>query len=204
MARAHGHRRGAPGRRGVRVGRRRRRRFGGRPDREAQGRVAHDRVRGRPREGAPADRALRLRHGPRLPRGPDPAAARRCDGHRAGEGIDVYFDNVGGDHLEAALEVFNDGGRAALCGAITSYNEEHRSPGPDNLWHAITRGLTLRGWTTPSHLHHWPDFVAEVGPWVRDGRIVWDETVRDGLDHAVDAFLDLMRGGNVGKMLVRL
>ncbi|MGN6444998.1 NADP-dependent oxidoreductase [Amnibacterium sp.] len=125
-------------------------------------------------------------------------------GTEQGEGIDVYFDNVGGDHLEAALEVFNDGGRAALCGAITSYNDEHRAPGPDNLFHVITRGLTLRGWTTPNHLHRWPDFVAEVAPWVRDGRLVWDETVRDGLDHAVDAFLDLMRGGNVGKMLVRL
>jgi NADPH-dependent curcumin reductase CurA len=125
-------------------------------------------------------------------------------GTEQGEGIDVYFDNVGGDHLEAALEVFNDGGRAALCGAITSYSEEGRSPGPDNLWHVITRGLTLKGWTSPSYRHRWPAFVEEVGPWVRDGRIVADETVREGLGNAVDAFLDLMRGGNTGKMLVRL
>ena len=125
-------------------------------------------------------------------------------GTEQGEGIDVYFDNVGGDHLEAALEVFNDRGRAALCGAIATYNAAERAPGPDNLDHVITRGLTIRGWTTPSYLHRWPAFVAEVGPWVQQGRIVADETVRDGLDHAVDAFLELMRGGNTGKMLVRL
>jgi NADPH-dependent curcumin reductase CurA len=125
-------------------------------------------------------------------------------GTEDGEGIDVYFDNVGGDHLEAALEVFNDGGRAALCGAIAGYNDEGRSPGPDNLWHAISRGLTLRGFTVPGYFQHFPAFAAEVGPWVREGRIVFDETVREGIDGAVDAFLDLMRGANTGKMLVRL
>jgi NADPH-dependent curcumin reductase CurA len=125
-------------------------------------------------------------------------------GTAQGQGIDVYFDNVGGDHLEAALEVFNDGGRAALCGAIAGYNEERRSPGPDNLWHVITRGLTLQGFTVPTWFRFFPDFVAEVAPWVASGRIVSDETVREGLDSAVDAFLDLMRGGNTGKMLVRL
>ena len=125
-------------------------------------------------------------------------------GREDGEGIDVYFDNVGGDHLEAAIEVFNDGGRAALCGAIAGYNDERRSPGPDNLWFAITRGLTLRGFTVPGYLQHFPAFLEEAVPWVQDGRLVHDETVREGIGSAVDAFLDLMRGGNTGKMLVRL
>jgi hypothetical protein len=125
-------------------------------------------------------------------------------GTEQGEGIDVYFDNVGGDHLEAALEVFNDGGRAALCGAIAGYNDAERAPGPDNLWHVITRGLTLQGFTLPTWFRFFPDFLAEVGPWVAEGRVVSDETVREGIDSAVDAFLDLMRGGNTGKMLVRL
>jgi NADPH-dependent curcumin reductase CurA len=125
-------------------------------------------------------------------------------GREDGEGIDVAFDNVGGDHLEAALEVCNDGARIALCGAIAAYNDERRSPGPDNLFLAITRRLVLRGFTVPSFLHLFPRFAAEVGPWVADGRVVFDETVRDGLDSAVDAFLDLMRGANTGKMLVRL
>jgi NADPH-dependent curcumin reductase CurA len=125
-------------------------------------------------------------------------------GREDGEGIDVYFDNVGGDHLEAALEVCNDGARIALCGAIAAYNDERRSPGPDNVYLAITRGLTLRGFTVPSYFGLLPRFAAEVGPWVADGRVVFDETVRDGLGAAVDAFLDLMRGANTGKMLVRL
>ena len=125
-------------------------------------------------------------------------------GREQGEGIDVYFDNVGGDHLQAAIEVFNDGGRAALCGAIAGYNDERRAPGPDNLWLAITRGLTLRGFTIPTMFRFFPAFLEEVTPWVADGRIVSDETVREGFDSAVDAFLDLMRGANTGKMLVRL
>ncbi|MBW4042280.1 MAG: NADP-dependent oxidoreductase [Acidobacteria bacterium] len=125
-------------------------------------------------------------------------------GREQGQGIDVYFDNVGGDHLEAALEVFNDGGRAALCGAIAGYNDERRAPGPDNLWLAITRGLTLRGFTVPTWFRFFPGFLEEVAPWVADGRIVFDETVRDGFDATIDAFLDLMRGANTGKMLVRL
>ena len=125
-------------------------------------------------------------------------------GREQGQGIDVYFDNVGGDHLQAAIEVFNDGGRAALCGAIAGYNDERRSPGPDNLWLAITRGLTLRGFTIPTMFGFFPAFLEEVTPWVADGRLVFDETVRDGFDSAVDAFLDLMRGANTGKMLVRL
>jgi NADPH-dependent curcumin reductase CurA len=125
-------------------------------------------------------------------------------GRRQGEGIDVYFDNVGGDHLEAALEVCNDGGRVVLCGAIAGYNDERRAPGPDNLWLAITRGLTLRGFTVPTWFRFFPAFLEEVAPWVADGRIVFDETVREGFDATVDAFLDLMRGANTGKMLVRL
>jgi NADPH-dependent curcumin reductase CurA len=125
-------------------------------------------------------------------------------GTQQGQGIDVYFDNVGGDHLEAAIEVFNDGGRAALCGAIAGYNDERRAPGPDNLWFAITRGLTLRGFTVPTWFRFFPAFLEEVVPWVREGRIVFDETVREGFGSTVDAFLDLMRGANTGKMLVRL
>jgi len=125
-------------------------------------------------------------------------------GARDGEGIDVYFDNVGGDHLEAALDLMNDGGRLALCGAISSYNATERAPGPDNMWHAITRGLTLQGFTVNKYMHLFKEFAEKVGPWVASGEIVFDETVVDGIDNSVDAFLDLMKGANVGKMLVRI
>ncbi|KQO64411.1 NADP-dependent oxidoreductase [Curtobacterium sp. Leaf261] len=121
-----------------------------------------------------------------------------------GDGIDVYFDNVGGDHLEAALEVFNDGGRGAICGAISAYNETGRAPGPDNIGNLITRALTLRGFTIGAYLDRFPEFAAAMGPWLAEGDVVFDETVRDGVENTVDAFLDLMRGANTGKMVVAI
>ncbi len=82
----------------------------------------------------------------------------------ASDGIDVYFDNVGGDHLEAALDVFNNGGRAALCGAISSYNETQAQPGPRNMSNIITRGLTLRGFTLPPT---WASHASSTRRWRR-------------------------------------
>lgn len=121
----------------------------------------------------------------------------------APEGVDVYFDNVGGDHLEAALDVMNTGGRIALCGAITGYNRTERPAGPDNMANIVTRSLTLRGFTLAAHLDLAPEFNARMAEWFGAGEIVYDETVVDGIEHTVDAFLDMMRGANTGKMLVR-
>ena len=121
----------------------------------------------------------------------------------APEGIDVYFDNVGGDQLEAALGAFANGGRAALCGAISQYNATEAPTGPRNMANIITRGLTLKGFTVGNYLHHFPAFAAEMAGWLASGDVVYDETVVDGIDHAVDALLGLMRGENTGKMVVR-
>ncbi|MGN0102482.1 MAG: NADP-dependent oxidoreductase [Dietzia sp.] len=136
--------------------------------------------------------------------GPIRELLREHFGAENGEGIDVYFDNVGGDHLEAALDLMNDGGRLALCGAISSYNATERTPGPDNMWHAISRGLTLQGFTVNNYMHLFSEFADTVGPWVASGELTFDETVVDGIDNSVDAFLDLMKGANTGKMLVRI
>ncbi|MDQ0260612.1 NADP-dependent oxidoreductase [Sinomonas atrocyanea] len=122
----------------------------------------------------------------------------------APEGIDVFFDNVGGEHLEAALEAFNDGGRAALCGAISAYNATERPAGPDNMSNLITRGLSLRGFTLGHYLHLAPEFTERMTAWFAAGSIAYDETIVDGIEHTVDAFLDMMRGANTGKMLVRV
>ncbi|MGW5145165.1 NADP-dependent oxidoreductase [Rhodococcus koreensis] len=122
----------------------------------------------------------------------------------AGDGIDVYFDNVGGDHLEAALDVMRPGGRAALCGAIAAYNATERTPGPDNMVNIISRGLTLEGFTLGNYTHVFPEFAAKMGPWLASGDVVHDETVVDGIENSVDAFLQLMRGANVGKMLLKV
>ncbi|KQQ11263.1 NADP-dependent oxidoreductase [Rathayibacter sp. Leaf296] len=122
----------------------------------------------------------------------------------APDGIDVYFDNVGGDHLEAALDAFRDGGRAALCGAIAGYNSTDRPAGPDNMANIITRGLTLRGFTLSGYLDRAPEFDRLMSGWFQEGRIAYDETVVDGIENSVEAFLSMMRGGNTGKMVVRV
>jgi NADPH-dependent curcumin reductase CurA len=122
----------------------------------------------------------------------------------APDGIDVYFDNVGGEHLEAAISSLNTFGRAALSGAISQYNLEEAPPGPRNLWLAITNRLTLRGFIVSDHADRTPDLLAEVGRWLREGRLRVGETVVDGIENAPDAFLGMLRGENLGKMLVRL
>lgn len=122
----------------------------------------------------------------------------------APDGIDVFFDNVGGDHLEAALDAFNTGGRAALCGAISRYNATERAAGPDNMSNMITRGLRLEGFTLGSYLHLASEFQQRVAPWFTAGELTYDETVVDGIDNTVDAFLAMMNGANTGKMLVRI
>lgn len=119
------------------------------------------------------------------------------------DGVDVFFDNVGGDHLTAALDVMNDGGRVALCGAIAGYNTTDRLPGPDNMANLITRGLRLEGFTLGGYLHHGAEFRELMTGWFADGKIAYDETVVDGIENAPQAFLDMMRGANTGKMVVR-
>jgi hypothetical protein len=125
-------------------------------------------------------------------------------GAAAPGGIDVYFDNVGGDHLEAAIFSMNTGARAAICGSISSYNAESMPAGPRNLWMLTTKSLTLKGFTIPSMMKYTDAFVAEVGPLVASGDFVWNETIVDGIDNALEAFHGLMRGENTGKMLVRV
>lgn len=122
----------------------------------------------------------------------------------APEGIDVYYDNVGGEHLEAAIGALRLHGRAALCGAISQYNASEPAPGPRNLGLMIGNRLTLRGFLVGDHADRRPAFLAEVGGWLADGRIRFAETIVDGVENAPAAFIGLMRGENTGKMLVRV
>ncbi|MFC7528218.1 NADP-dependent oxidoreductase [Actinoplanes sp. GCM10030250] len=122
----------------------------------------------------------------------------------APDGIDVYFDNVGGDHLEAAISSLNKFGRVALCGAIALYNEVTPPAAPRNLSAAIGKELNLRGFIVGNHNHRMTDFVNEVGAWLREGRISGRETVVEGLENAPAAFLGLLRGANTGKMVVKV
>jgi NADPH-dependent curcumin reductase CurA len=122
----------------------------------------------------------------------------------APDGIDVYFDNVGGDHLEAAIGALNKDGRVAMCGAVAQYNATEPPVGPRNLSMVVGKRLTLRGFIVSDHGHLTGDFVREVGTWLSEGRIRARETVVDGLENAPAAFIGLLRGENTGKMLVKL
>ncbi|KAB1905051.1 NADP-dependent oxidoreductase [Micromonospora sp. AMSO31t] len=122
----------------------------------------------------------------------------------APDGVDVYFDNVGGEHLEAAIGAMNLHGRAAICGMIAQYNATEPPAAPRNLALLIGKRLTLRGFLVGDHGHLREQFVQEMAGWLRDGRISYDETVVDGIERAPEAFLGLLRGENLGKMLVRV
>jgi NADPH-dependent curcumin reductase CurA len=122
----------------------------------------------------------------------------------APDGVDVYFDNVGGEHLEAAVGALRVHGRAAICGSISTYNAVTPPPGPRNLSLLVASRLTLRGFLVNDHTDLRAEFAETVSGWLRSGELVARETVREGLEDAVPAFLDLLRGGNTGKMIVRL
>ena len=120
------------------------------------------------------------------------------------DGIDVFFDNVGGAQLEGALNALRPFGRVIACGAISRYNDTQPEPGPRNLGFVVTKRLRLQGFIVTDHIDRYPAFLAEVGPWVRDGAVAYRETVVEGIERIPDAFAGLFRGDNVGKMLVKL
>jgi NADPH-dependent curcumin reductase CurA len=122
----------------------------------------------------------------------------------APEGVDIYFDNVGGDHLDAALACMNVHGRVPVCGAISAYNSEAPAPGPRNFPMLIGKRIDIRGFLVIDHYDLLPQFLEEVGGHVRDGKLVYRETITDGIEQMPQAFIDLLDGGNVGKMLVRV
>ncbi|MHB8529223.1 MAG: NADP-dependent oxidoreductase [Caulobacteraceae bacterium] len=119
-------------------------------------------------------------------------------------GIDVYFDNVGGGHLEAALMAAKPFGRFALCGMISQYNATDMGPGVRGLIMAVGKQLRLEGFIVSSHFDQMPQFVREMSGWIGDGKVKWKETVENGIENAPTAFMKLFRGENLGKMLVKL
>jgi NADPH-dependent curcumin reductase CurA len=120
------------------------------------------------------------------------------------DGIDLYFDNVGGDQLEAALNALRPFGRVIACGAISRYNAEQAEPGPRNLAFIVTKRLRVQGFIVTDHADRYGEFVREVGPWVAGGKIVYRETILEGIEQIPAAFTGLFTGANTGKMLVRV
>jgi NADPH-dependent curcumin reductase CurA len=122
----------------------------------------------------------------------------------APDGIDVYFDNVGGAQLIAALEHMHQGGRIALCGMISQYDRSAPVQDVNRLIEAVLRRVTIRGFIVRDHEDMRPEFERTVAGWLREGAIDNRQTVVDGIEHAVEAFLGMLDGRNVGKALVRL
>jgi len=122
----------------------------------------------------------------------------------APDGIDVYFDNVGGETLEAALSALRVHGRIIACGGISGYNEAKPRPGPSNLMNMVAKRLTMKGMIVRDWLDRQGEFEKEVGGYFRAGKVKHKETVVKGIDKAVGAFIGLFQGQNVGKMVVKL
>ncbi|MDX2236355.1 MAG: NADP-dependent oxidoreductase [Hyphomonadaceae bacterium] len=132
---------------------------------------------------------------------PDLLAAVRAAAPR---GIDIYFDNVGGEHLEVALELARPFARFAECGMISQYNNTEPAPGPRNLIYVVGKSLKIQGFIVTNYADMREQFLTDMTQWIAEGKIAWEETVEDGVANAPTAFLKLFSGGNTGKMLVKL
>ena len=122
----------------------------------------------------------------------------------APKGIDIYFDNVGGAHLEVALEVARPFARFIECGMISIYNDKEPAPGPRNMAYIVGKRIKMQGFIVSDFLDMREQFQKDMTEWVLSGRIKSQETVENGIENAPKAFLDLFSGANVGKMLVKL
>jgi len=125
-------------------------------------------------------------------------------GEKCPNGIDVYYENVGGAHLEAALEHMNKFGRVVMCGMIAIYNATKPTPGPSNLASIIRKQLTLQGFIVSDHFDILMQFYADMAKWIAEGKIKWKETIVDGIENAPRAFIGLFNGENLGKMIVKV
>ena len=118
-------------------------------------------------------------------------------------GIDVYFDYVGGDVLKAVLRLVNPFARIPLCGLISQYNAVEPPPGP-NMGLVLVNRVMIRGFIVSDHADRLPACLADCGRWVAEGRLKYREAIVDGLDNAPRAFIGLLQGKNLGKLLVRV
>lgn len=122
----------------------------------------------------------------------------------APQGIDGYFDNVGGDHLEAAMEAAKPFARFAECGMIAQYNATEPPPGPRNMANIVGKRLKIQGFIVSDYVDMRPAFLKDMSEWIAAGKIKSEETIEAGLENAPKAFINLFSGANTGKMLVKL
>ncbi len=122
----------------------------------------------------------------------------------APKGIDVYFDNVGGDHLEAAIDHMKIHGVIVSCGMISTYNETEPVAAPRNLFKIIGKRIRMEGMLVFDFIDERDEFIKDMSGWIKSGAIVWEETITNGLENAPAAFIGLFKGDNMGKSLIRL
>ena len=123
-------------------------------------------------------------------------------------GIDVYFENVGGAVWDAVLPLLNEFARVPVCGLVAHYNDSALPPGPDRtpalMANILSRSLTVRGFIQREFVARYPQFLQEMGDWLRTGQVHYREDIVDGLQHAPQAFIGMLKGGNFGKLLIRV
>lgn len=122
----------------------------------------------------------------------------------APEGIDIYYENVAGDHLIAALENMKLHGRIAVCGLIDRYNDERPMPGPHNIVQVLYKRLKIQGFLVSDSMDMRADFLKDMSGWIKSGQMKYEETVFDGIENAGKALIAFGKGENLGKMLVKI
>jgi len=120
------------------------------------------------------------------------------------DGIDVYFDNVGGQISDAVFPLMNVFGRISVCGQISQYNLALPEPGPRIMWHFIAQRLRMRGFLVFDFEEKYPEALKQMSVWVNEGKIKYREDIWEGLENAPEAFIDMMQGGNMGKRVVKV
>ena len=118
-------------------------------------------------------------------------------------GIDCYFDNVGGAISDAVFSLINPFGRVSVCGQISQYNLEKPEPGPRVLGQILFRQLKVEGFIVTRFLDRWPQGVAQMARWIQEGKIRYREEIVEGFENTPRAFIDMLQGKNIGKMLVK-
>lgn len=127
------------------------------------------------------------------------AIAEQCP-----QGVDVFFDNVGGATLDAALLCINERARIVFCGAIGNYNASEPTPGPYNMWQILAHSARLEGFLVRDYIGRFPEGIQQMKTWVTEGRIQFREHVEEGLENALPAFNKLFSGHNNGKMILSI
>ena len=119
-------------------------------------------------------------------------------------GVDIYFENVGGEHADAAINLLNEFGRFVICGQISDYQDTGNAVGPKNFTEVNSKRIRMEGFLVFDYVPQMPKYVERMSRWIADGSIKWRETVVEGLEAAPQGLLDLFAGKNTGKMLVKL